>query len=237
MTACSLLLQVISEGSEVEKRKLGLIAPTHLPKELFKCCFGPLCQNGKNNFPEFRRKNIGGLEVYAPLLELGVYDRINLKNWLKRKKQAPHSQWFMSKISSQSRPLSATIRLFACFSHFSHDQGNDVTLGELVKGGFTFEAISLGFAGLKRNRKSGMNGSDLEREWQRHFAEQATRGRTEEGGELAVALTPLSMLPGGLVLPDTAIVEMDTPNLRSVRKTMNLKRKIPGMNEVSPAPR
>ena len=73
MTACSLLLQVITEGSEVEKRKLGLSAPSHLPKELFKCCFGPLCQNGKNNFPEFRRKNIGGLEVHAPLLELGVY--------------------------------------------------------------------------------------------------------------------------------------------------------------------
>jgi hypothetical protein len=81
-----------------------------------------------------------------------------------------------------------------------------------------------------------MNGSELEREWQRHFAEQATRGRTEEAGELAVRLTPLSMLPSGMVLPDTAIVEMDTPNLRSVRKSVNLKRKIPGMNEVSPSP-
>jgi hypothetical protein len=80
------------------------------------------------------------------LLELGVYVRINLKTWFKKKKQSPHSEWFMSKIILQSKPLSATIQLFAGFSHFSHNKSNYDTLAEKVKGvGINLEAISLGF--------------------------------------------------------------------------------------------
>ena len=146
------ILNYLQESDPILRKRRGLDPPEGVARAQFTCCFGKFCLNVRNKFNGFELfQSMTG--YYAPKFELSKSNRVDLANWLKRKKSPNTSENFLLRIKGDP-----SLRMFACFSHFEKDK-HLVRIDEVMAGYFENQSplnpIKLVFGGLTfKNRGS-----------------------------------------------------------------------------------